>query len=211
MLRRWWWVGCMLIGLPALAEEGASTSGAADPGATDADIAAEFNRELLSAEQRVDELKERVFRSKATLQLLRELIIEGSDTGSRAAIWHVNKLGSGFKLESVTYRLDDQNIYSKANDPETLASSREFKIHDGTLVAGDHELAVSLKVRPTGFGLFKYVQDYEIEVRSKYEFSIEAGKQCTVRATVSDRGGLANSFEERARVEFETKCERMGE
>jgi len=32
-----------------------------------------------------------------------------------------------------------------------------------------------------------------------------------VRTTLTDRGGLANSFEERAKASFEIKCERINE
>ncbi len=170
---------------------------------------AEFDRELLTIEQQVDALKERVFRSKATLQLLKEIVIQGSSSGARATIWHVNKLSAGFKLESLQYLLDGQSKFSKADPGGSLDQSREFKIHDGAVPPGNHNLSVDLKIRPTGAGVFTYARDYEINVRSNYAFSAEMGKSCTVRAVVSDRGGVVNSFEERAKVEFELKCERI--
>ncbi len=170
---------------------------------------AEFNRELLTVEQQVDSLKERVFRSKATLQLLKEIVIEGSSSGARATIWHVNKLSGAFRLESVQYLLDGQSKFSKADPSGSLDQSREFKIHDGAVPPGNHNLSVDLKIRPTGAGVFTYARDYEINVRSTYAFAAELGKSCTVRAVVSDRGGVVNSFEERAKVDFELKCERI--
>ncbi len=174
-----------------------------------ADAAAEFDRELLTIEQQVDVLKERVFRSKATLQLLKEIVIQGSSTGARATVWHVNKLSAGFRLESVQYLLDGQSKFSKADPAGSLDQSREFKIHDGAVPPGNHNLSVDLKIRPTGGGIFTYARDYEINVRSNYAFAAEMGKTCTVRAVVSDRGGAVNSFEERAKVDFELKCERI--
>lgn len=170
---------------------------------------AEFNRELLTVEQQVDSLKERVFRSKATLQLLKEIVIEGSSSGARATIWHVNKLSGAFRLESVQYLLDGQSKFSKADPSGSLDQSREFKIHDGAVPPGNHNLSVDLKIRPTGAGVFTYARDYEINVRSTYAFAAELGKSCTVRSVVSDRGGVVNSFEERAKVDFELKCERI--
>lgn len=172
---------------------------------------ADFNRELLTVEQQVDSLKERVFRSKATLQLLKEIVIQGASTGARAAIWHVNKLGNGYRLESITYLLDGQSKFSKADPNGSLAESAEFKIHDGALPPGNHNLSVAFKIRPTGFGIFKYAQSYEIDVRSNYAFEAELGKACTVRSILTSRGGVANSFEERARVDFELKCERIAD
>jgi hypothetical protein len=172
---------------------------------------AEFNRELLTVEEQVDSLKERVFRSKATLQLLKEIVIEGSSSGARATIWHVNKLSGAFRLESVQYLLDGQSKFSKADPGGSLDQSREFKIQDGAVPPGNHNLSVDIKIRPTGAGVFTYARDYEINVRSNYAFAAELGKSCTVRAVVSDRGGVVNSFEERAKVDFELKCERISD
>ena len=66
-------------------------------------------------------------------------------------------------------------------------------------------------MRGTGFGIFKYAQNYEIDVRSNYAFVAELGRQCTVKAILTDRGGAINSFEERAKVDFELKCEKISD
>ena len=190
-------------------DEGTATQEVPVAAGPSEDTSQDFNRELLTVEQQVDALKERVFRSKATLQLLKEIVIEGSSTGARATIWHVNKLSSAFRLESVQYLLDGQSKFSKADPAGSLDQSREFKIHDGAVPPGNHNLSVDLKIRPTGGGVFTYAKDYEINVRSNYAFAAELGKNCNVRAVVSDRGGVVNSFEERAKVDFELKCERI--
>jgi hypothetical protein len=191
---------------PAWAGEGGTRE---EPLAGVTETTAEFNRELLTVEEQVDSLKERVFRSKATLQLLKEIVIEGSSSGARATIWHVNKLTGAFRLESVQYLLDGQSKFSKADPGGSLDQSKEFKIHDGAVPPGNHNLSVDLKIRPTGAGVFTYARDYEINVRSTYAFAAELGKRCTVRAVVSDRGSGVNAFEERAKVDFELKCERI--
>ena len=54
----------------------------------------DYDAELLRVEAEVQDLKERVFRSKATLALLREIMIQGSSSGAHATIWHVNRLGA---------------------------------------------------------------------------------------------------------------------
>lgn len=195
---------------PAAAAPAAEPAPAAPAAASAADeVASDFNRELLTVEEQVDDLKERVFRSKATLQLLKEIVIEGASTGARATIWHVNKLGTAYKLESVTYLLDGQSKFSKSDPGGSLDDSTEFKIYDGAVPPGNHNLSVDFRVRPTGFGIFKYAQNYEIDVRSNYAFVAEMGKQCTVKALLTDRGGAVNSFEERAKVDFELKCEKI--
>ena len=59
---------------------------------------ADFNRELLTIEEQVNSPKERVFRSKATLQLLKEIVVQGTSSGSRSSITHVNKLGRSYTI-----------------------------------------------------------------------------------------------------------------
>ena len=176
-----------------------------------AEAASAVNRELLTAEESVDQTKERVFKSKATLQLLKEIIIEGSANGGRLKILHENQLGSGFKLESVTYLLDGQSKLSKADSAGSLDQNREFQVSDGSVAPGQHAISVDFKVRPTGFGLFKYAQNYTIDVRNNYAFNVEMGKACTVRATLSEKGGAVDRIEERAHVEYDIKCETLDE
>lgn len=213
-----WFVGLLSLSVlasTAWAGDAAPTTtpapAAAPASGSAEDQQADFNQELLTVEQQVDDLKERVFRAKATLQLLKEIVISGASSGSRATIWHVNRLGSAYKLESITYLLDGQTTFSR-NDPSGgLSDSKEIKISEGAVAPGNHNLSVDFRIRPTGFGVFSYAKNYEVNVRSNYAFAVEVGKSCTVRTTLTDRGGLANSFEERAKASFEIKCERINE
>lgn len=188
-----------------------SASAQAPSAAASEDEAVDLEHELLTIEEQVDALKERVFRSKATLQLLREIVIESAASGARTTVWHVNKLGSGWSLEGVTYLLDGQSRFSKSDAGGGLDSAEELKVHEGPIAPGDHTLSVDFKVRPTGFGVFKYARNYQIDVRSSFEFAVEVGRACSVRAVLTDRGGAVKSLEERARVDYELKCERISD
>jgi hypothetical protein len=104
------WIAACVVSLVLAAAglvAGPAWAGDADAPASTANNAeqAALNRELLSVEEEVDALKERVFRSKATLQLLKEVVMEGAGTGGKATIWHVNKLSQGFRLESLQYAI----------------------------------------------------------------------------------------------------------
>lgn len=172
---------------------------------------ADYNRELRSVEEQVHGLKERVFRSKATLQLLREIVVQGSSTGARAAVWHVNKLGNAYTLESVAYYLDGQGKFSKADPTGELDDKREFKVFDGAVPPGNHQLTVNMRLRGSGFGIFSYVKDYTFNVQSSTTFAAEEGKSCTVRVVANERKGIGRSFTERPNVTFETRCVRLSD
>lgn len=208
MTRNW-----LLAGFAAVA----LSAGGGTALAQEADAAAEaeqqesFNRELRSVEEEVHGLKERVFRSKATLQLLREIVVQGNSTGSRAAIWHVNKLGSAYTVESIAYYLDGQGKFSKADPTGELDAKKEFKVFDGAVPPGNHQLTVNMRLRGSGFGIFSYVKDYTFNVQSSTSFASEEGKSCTVKVVANERKGIGRSFTERPNVTFETLCVRLSD
>ncbi len=170
----------------------------------------DFNRRLLTAEEEVNSLKEQVFRAKATLQLLKEIVIQGSTSGARAVLWHKNELGPAFTIQSVAYYLDGQSIYSKTVLDESLSGKSEFKLHDGPIPAGNHTIAVSMVLRGNGFGVFSYVDQYTFNVQSSYAFTAEDGKSCEVWVRVKERKGIGRSFVERPWVEYDLSCTRVG-
>jgi len=171
----------------------------------------DFNRELLTIEEQVNGLKERVFRSKATLQLLKEIVIQGSSSGSRGKVLHVNKLGRSYTIESISYYLDGQVKFSKVDLSGGLGAQKQVSIFDGPLPPGDHNLSVHLKLRGNGFGVFSYVSNYVFNVQASTAFTAEDGKSCRVKALIDERGGIGRSFTERPSVKFETRCIRLAE
>lgn len=173
--------------------------------------AVEFNKRLLTMEEDVNSLKERVFRSKATLQLLKEIVIQGSTSGSRAVIWHVNTLGPAYTIESVSYYLDGQSVYAKADPSGSLDSAEELKVWEGAIPPGNHNLTVNLVLRGNGFGVFKYVEGYTFRVQSSYAFVADDGHISNVRVLVDERKGIARSFVERPNVEYDVKSVRLFE
>lgn len=194
---------------PAAAPAAPAAAAPAAAAASDTEASAALNRDLLTIEESVDQSKERVFRAKSTLQLLKEIVIQGSANGGRLKVMHENKLGKGFNLEAITYLVDGQSKLSKADASGSLDQNREFVVTDGAIAPGQHALSVEFKVRPTGFGLFKYAQNYTIDVRNNYAFTVELGKACSVKATISDKGGAVDKIEDRAHVEYDLKCETL--
>ncbi len=175
-------------------------------GASSTDAPPNFNKRMLTIEEKVNSLKEQVFRSKATLQLLKEIVIQGSSSGARAVLWHSNELGSSYSLNSISYYLDGQPIYSKVAEDDSLDKIKEFKLHDGPIPAGNHTLSVSMVLRGNGFGIFSYVNRYTFNVQSSYAFAVEDGKNCEIWIRTKDRKGIGRSFVERPWIEYDIHC-----
>jgi len=184
----------------------ATIEGAA-PAPTDPDSeAAEFSRELRTVEEDVSNLKEQVFRSKATLKLLKELIVNSTATGSRIVLWHVNKLGAGYSMESAQYFLDGKSVFSKVDPGGTLDELREIKVHEQSAAPGAHSLQVNFVLRGKGHKVFSYLRTYQFKVQSSYAFQVEEGRLSSVRVIADSKGGLKN-FVDRPTIAYDERTE----
>ena len=176
------------------------TDGAGQDGVA-AELNADFNRELLTIEEQVNSLKERVFRPRRRCSCSRKS--SSSSSGSRSSITHVNKLGRSYTIESISYYLDGQGKFSKVDTTGGLDAKKEIQIFEGPIPPGNHNITVHLKLRGNGFGVFSYVSNYVFNVQASTAFVAEDGKSCKVKAVVNERGGISRSFTERPSVVFE--------
>jgi len=193
---------------PAATAPPASSSAAAAPAVADgakpvtADEANELKVRAL--EERVSDLKEKIFRTKARLMNLQEMVIGGDiTTGSKAVLVHRNEMGSSFYLESVSYALDGAPIYSKVDVEGDLEKRAEFEIFNGRIVPGNHQIAVQLTYRGHGYGLFSYLQGYKFKVQSSYTFNAEPGKVNTIRIVGFEKGGLTAELKDRPAIRYD--------
>jgi len=170
-----------------------------------------FKKELLTVEENVNSLKERVFQSKATLKMLKEIIVQGTVSGSHATIWHANDLSNSYSIESVSYFLDGKGQYAKSDSSGALNSQKEFKVFDNEITPGSHTLSINMRLRGNGHGIFKYVNNYTFEVQSSTVFAAEEGQDCQVRVLINERSGLSSSFFERPQISFEPRCRQMSD
>jgi hypothetical protein len=196
-------------GTPPAAVTAPSPPGTAEvdtTSATETAEAAEFSRELRTVEEDVSDLKERVFRSKATLKLLKELLVDASATGSRIVLWHVNKLGGGYSMESVQYFLDGKSVFSKVDPGGTLDTEREIKVHEQSAAAGPHSLQVNMVLRGKGYKVFSYLRTYQFKVQSSYAFQVEEGRLSLLRVIADSHGALKN-FVERPTIQYDERTE----
>ena len=156
-----------------------------------------YTQKLKGIEERVNALKEKVFRSKARLFLLRETVLHGAVSGAKGVLFHVNQLSSSYTLVSMTYFLDGTKIYSRADVTGELSKREELKIFEGNIPAGNHQVTVNLELRGNGFGVFSYLNSYKIKVQGNCNFIAEEGKVSRLRIISYEKGGLQRNFVER--------------
>ena len=210
---RYLWLAGLLCGAalpaPARAQGGqaAPPRAAQDAPAPGAEEANELKVRTL--EERVSDLKEKIFRTKARLMNLQEMVIGGDiTTGSKAVLVHRNEMGSTFYLESAAYALDGAPIYTKVDVDGDLEKREEFEIFNGRIVPGNHQISVQLVYRGHGYGLFSYLQGYKFKVQSAYTFNAEPGKVNTIKVVGFEKGGLTAELKDRPAVRYDVDVQR---
>jgi hypothetical protein len=184
--------------------EGSSSAGAvpAADSATEEMDAGTYAVRLRDLEQRIDALKEQIFRSKARLSLLAETVLGGVVAGAQAVIIHENRMSSSYRLVKAVYALDGARLFSKADEEGSLGEQEEFEIYNGSIVPGEHNVTVNLEYRGHGYGIFSYLKGYRFRVRSSYTFSAPEGKRMTIRVVGYEKGGPTAPLEERPAIRY---------
>jgi hypothetical protein len=158
---------------------------------------------IRNLDEKVSDLKEKIFRSKARLVLLKETVLHGSIGGSKAILVHRNEMSSSFRLEQVLYSLDGAPIYQKIDQEGGLDEREEFEIFHGAIVPGNHNLSVYLVYRGHGYGLFSYLEGYAFKIRTSFAFTAEEGKVVRIKIVGYEKGGITTDLRERPAVRFD--------
>ncbi len=157
--------------------------------------------EGLSAE--VDDLKDKIFRSKARLALLRETVLKGVMAGSRVVLAHRNLMGSGFRLVKMIYVMDGAQIYARTDESGGLDSEDELVIYDGNLPPGPHNVTIELTYKGHGYGVFAYLSGYTFDARSSHSFTAPENGAVKLSSVGFERGNLTTEMKDRPFVNWQ--------
>jgi hypothetical protein len=151
----------------------------------------------------VDDLKERIFRSKARLSVLKETVLHGVLAGSRVIIVHRNLMGSQYQLNKVAVILDGAQIYARTDDSGTLDQEDELTVLDGNIVPGPHTITVELTYQGRCFGVFSYLNGYTFESRSSHNFTAPENGAVRLVSSGYEKGNLTTEMKDRPSVEWQ--------
>jgi hypothetical protein len=198
---------CLLVPAFALAQPGTAGAPVTAPSSRNGSAMTAVEKNELEArtlEERVSDLKEKIFRTKARLLNLQEMVIGGDViTGSKAVLVHRNEMGSSFYLESVAYALDGAPIYTKVDVDGDLENREEFEIFNGRVVPGNHQISVQMVYRGNGFGVFSYLEGYKFKVLSSYTLKAEPGNVKTIKVVGFEKGGFTTELKDRPSVRYD--------
>ncbi len=183
------------------AERSQSQVPAADEEAPDVNTGT-YTVRLRDLEDRINRLKEQIFRSKARLSLLAETVLDRKIAGSKAGIVFRNEMGGSFRLVKATFLLDGGPIFNKADENGSLAERESIDLFDGPVMPGDHTLSVVLHYRGHGYGIFSYLKGYSFKTRSSRTFTVNEGKSVRLEIVGFEKGGVTTPLEERPAVRY---------
>lgn len=180
--------------------------GAMEPGTSETEVEVQrlSSQEMQQYEQELDDLRTRIMKTKARLIQLREQLRLGSVSIISLAILHTHEVGGAFRLESLSYTLDGFEVYAGVNTPESnLEELEDFPIYEGSLLPGEHLLAVDMVFRGRGYGIFSYLNQYLFKVKARYLFTVNEGDAITLKVVSFDEGSFLTSLRNRLKVKFE--------
>lgn len=190
-------------GARAQSEEGDKV-GASGSSSTEVEVEKLSDDEMREFEERMQAIRERVLKSKASLRQLLDQLRMGSVSLISFSILHSHDVSATFELETMTYTLDGYEIYTAVtSDENKLDALEEFPVYEGSLLPGEHLMTVDMIYRGKGYGLFSYLNQYLFKVKSRYVFTVTEGDVVTLRVTSYDQGSFLTSLKDRLKVRFE--------
>ena len=162
---------------------------------------------LRDLEDRVNRLKEQIFRSKARLSLLAETVLDRKIAGAKSTIVFRNEVGGSFRLVKATFLLDGAPVFNQSDESGSLADRELITLFDGPVMPGDHTLSVVLVYRGHGYGIFSYLKGYSFKTRSSRTFTVNEGKMLTLEVVGYEKGGITTPLEERPDVRYKMSVE----
>lgn len=175
--------------------------------------AGSYSVKLRDLEQKINQLKEQIFRSKARLSLLAEKVLSGpAGAGAQAQIYYNNQMGSSYRLTKSVFVLDGAPIYNKTSEKGLKGKKKKkIQIFNGALLPGEHTISVHLEYKGFGYGFFAYLNKYKFKVRSSHAFSVDAGKSKKLIVVSFEKGGITTPLDERPALKYVELVAALGE
>lgn len=188
-------------GAAAPPPDAAAVTGQAGSNARESEI---YGDRLDGIEAEVMALKDKVFRSKARLEVLRSTVLSGVMAGGRVIIAHRNLMGVGFRLIRVAVILDGAQIFARSDETGALDAEDELPIFDGNLPPGPHEITVELVYQGQGYGAFDYLKGYTFKSSKNHAFAVGESGQFKLVSKGFEKGNLTTEMKDRPAVEWQT-------
>jgi len=163
-----------------------------------------YDNKLRELEEKVVGLKERIYKTKTRLLLLKERILNDVIAEARAVLVHVDEMGPSFKLQRVIYHLDGDKIYYQDTNSGNLDQKDRFEIYSANVLPGNHVLSVEMTYRGDS-SVFTYLRDYVFKLRANFTFYATKGKITRVQSVGYKKGDITWDLTKRPSITFRVR------
>ena len=174
-----------------------------EPASAEASGDSAYKTKILELQGRVNNLKEKIFRTKTRLAILKENVLSKTIAGAEGRLVHRNTMGGSYVLEKIVYSLNGTPIFSRVDLDGGLDEKEEIELFNGPLPAKEHTLSVMMVYRGNGFGVFSYLKGYVYTIRSSHTFTAVEGKRINVTTIAFEKGSLTTDHRDRPDLRFE--------
>jgi hypothetical protein len=165
---------------------------------------AHYDNKLRELEEKVVGLKERIYKTKTRLLLLKERILNDVIAEAKAVIVHADEMGPSFKLRKVIYHLDGDKIYYQDHNSGNLDQKARFEIYNANVLPGNHVLSVEMTYRGDS-SVFTYLKDYVFKLRANFTFYATKGKITKVQSVGYKKGDITWDLTKRPSITFRVR------
>lgn len=118
--------------------------------------------------------------------------------GTAGVVRHRSEMSPAFRLIGAAYALDGALLLDTNDD--AVLGAREFPVLQSPLRPGVHELAVLLRYRGHGSGVFAYLSGYRFEVKKALRFEVPEHGSAEVVVVAQEDPDPTVPLEKRPRV-----------
>ncbi|MFU8803629.1 MAG: hypothetical protein ACNA8W_07475, partial [Bradymonadaceae bacterium] len=107
------------------------------------------------------------------------------------------RLSNTYKLRRAVFSLDGSRVFNRLDRDGDLSKEKRMEIYNGTITPGTHTVSVMLGFQGSGYGVFRYAEGYEFNLRSSCQFTAEEGRTSVVTVTAYEKGNVFTAHEDR--------------
>lgn len=158
-----------------------------------------YDLRVKELETRIDDLKDKVFRSKSRIVLLKETLLGNKIAGSKALIVQKNELGRRFKIKRMTYLLDGNVLRNEIDRDGSLSEKEQIELLNGAIGPGTHKLVVKIEFQGNA-AVFGYFEGYDFTLERQCKFTVEEGMATLIDVVAYRDGGATKEVEKSPKI-----------
>jgi hypothetical protein len=175
----------------------------AAPAAVAQEESPEAEAEQPELPEQVKSLRQKVLESRARLLMLPEEVHGRTESVSAVQMTITNELTSDYRLRRVEATLDGQPMVQRdltAEETSQQTFTQRIQVRPGA-----HKLDIRMVYQGNGYGLFPYMNTYEVKVGSTYTLVVPDQVVTQLTATIFNDGPLKNLWDERPKVRYDVQ------